>query len=112
MSSTTSRKAAGAKPGSVAFVGAGPGDAGLLTVRALHRLGEADVVVVDQIPRDDVIARHCRADVEVLDGGFGEDGQPMARAARAKLVAGAARGGRRVVRLMDGDPATFTGLIL
>jgi uroporphyrinogen III methyltransferase/synthase len=57
-----------------------------------------------------MLARHARPEVEVLDAGFGEDGQPMTRAARAKLVAAAARNGRRVVRLMDGDPATFTGL--
>jgi len=104
----TSKKAA--TGGSVAFVGAGPGDDGLLTLRAVERLGEADVVVVDQIPRDALIARHCRPGVEVVDAGFGEDGQPMTRAGRAKVVVTAARTGARVVRLMDGDPTTFTGL--
>ena len=109
MSST--RKKAGGKPvGSVAFVGAGPGDEALLTLRAAQRLGEADVVILDQLPRDTMLALHTRPEVEVLDAGFGEDGQPMTRAARAKLVVQAAKGGRRVVRLMDGDPATFTGL--
>jgi uroporphyrinogen III methyltransferase/synthase len=100
----------GRATGSVAFVGAGPGDEGLLTLRAVERLAEADVVVTDQMPRHLMIGAHCRADVEVLDAGFGEDGQPMTRAARAKLVVAAAKGGRRVVRLLDGDPATFTGL--
>ena len=114
MSSVDSKKGLGAgngrAAGSVAFVGAGPGDEGLLTLRAVERLAEADVVVTDQIPRHLMIGVHCRADVEVLDAGFGEDGQPMTRAARAKLVVAAAKGGRRVVRLLDGDPATFTGL--
>jgi uroporphyrinogen III methyltransferase/synthase len=96
--------------GEVAFVGAGPGDEGLLTLRAVERLGAADVVVVDQPGRDALVASYCRPDVEVLDASFGEDGQPLTRANRAKLVVRAARGGRRVVRLMDGDPATFTGL--
>jgi uroporphyrinogen III methyltransferase/synthase len=96
--------------GSVSFVGAGPGDEALLTLRAVERLVEADVVVTDQIARDAMIKAHCRRGVEILDAGFGEDGQPMTRAARAKLVVSAAKGGRRVVRLMDGDPATFTGL--
>jgi uroporphyrinogen III methyltransferase/synthase len=100
-----------AKPvGEVSFVGAGPGDEGLLTVRAVERLGRADVVVVDQVPRESVLARYCTADVEVVDAGFGEDGQPMTRAARAKLVARAAKKGGRVVRIMDGDFASFTGL--
>ncbi len=96
--------------GQVSFVGAGPGDEGLLTLRGAERLAEADVVVLDQLDRRALIDRHCRADVEVLEAGFGEDGQPMTRAARAKLVVRAARRAARVVRLMDGDPATFTGL--
>jgi len=96
--------------GQVAFVGAGPGDERLLTVRAVDLLREADVVVLDQIPRKGMVGRYCRDDVVVLDAGFGEDGEPMARAGRAKLVVQAARGARRVVRLMDGDAATFTGL--
>jgi uroporphyrinogen III methyltransferase/synthase len=109
-STSTPNKGPGKAMGSVAFVGAGPGDEGLLTVRAIERLAEADVVVTDQIPRDSVIAAHGRPDVEIIDAGFGEDGQPMTRAGRAKVVVSAAKGGRRVVRLMDGDPATFTGL--
>jgi len=96
--------------GTVCFVGLGPGDEGLLTLRAVERLGEADVVVVDQAGRDAVLLAHCRAGVEVLDAGFGDDGQPMTLNARAKLVARAARNGATVVRLMDGDPATFAGL--
>ena len=96
--------------GEVAFVGAGPGDEGLLTLRAVERLGAADVVVTDQPGREALVAAHCRPGVEIVDASFGEDGQPMTRASRAKLVVRAARSGRRVVRLMDGDPATFTGL--
>ncbi len=107
MSSPRTRKSS---PGQVSFVGAGPGDEGLLTLRGAERLAEADVVIVDQIDRQSLIEAHCRPEVEVLDAGFGEDGQPMTRAARAKLVVRAARRGARVVRMMDGDPATFTGL--
>ena len=110
MSTPTRKKAGGKLVGTVAFVGAGPGDDGLLTLRAIARLSEAEVVILDQLPRESLLAGYARAGVEVLDAGFGDDGQPMTRAARAKLVAAAARTGRRVVRLMDGDPATFTGL--
>ena len=47
----------------------------------------------------------------MLDAGFGDDGQPLTRATRAKLVVKAAKSAqRRVVRLMDGDAATFNGL--
>ena len=77
--------------GEVAFVGAGPGDEGLLTLRAVDRLGAADVVVADQPGREALVAAFCRPDVEVLDASFGEGGQPMTRANRAKLVVRAAR---------------------
>ncbi len=99
-------------PGRVAFVGAGPGDSGLMTVRSLEFLAAADVVVIDQVAREDVVARYCRADVEVVDAGHGEHGQPLTHAMRAKLVVKAAKSaaGGLVVRLMDGDPATFNGL--
>ncbi len=97
--------------GHVSFVGAGPGDPGLLTVRAVDLLRTADVVVLDQDSREDLVARFGRTGVEVLDAGFGDDGQPLTRAARAKLVVRAAKAGGRVVRLMDGDPSTFTGLV-
>lgn len=98
------------RSGSVCFVGVGPGDEGLLTLRAVERLGTADVVVVDQVDRSALIAVHCRPGVTVLDAGFGDDGQPMTLNARARLVVRATRGGARVVRLMDGDPSSFHGL--
>ncbi|MFB9377454.1 uroporphyrinogen-III synthase [Kineococcus gynurae] len=96
--------------GHVSFVGAGPGDPGLLTVRAVQLLAAADVVVLDAGSRD-LVARFCRDDVEVLDAGPGEDGQPLARAARARLLTRAAKSGGRVVRLLDGDPGVFTPLV-
>ena len=109
---TATAKPAARQPGRVAFVGAGPGDAGLMTVRAVEYLAAADVVVIDQVSREDVVARHCRPDVEVVDAGHGDHGQPLTHAMRAKLVVKAAKAaaGGLVVRLMDGDPATFNGL--
>ncbi len=113
MSPTRSSKSTPTRlPGRVAFVGAGPGDDGLLTVRAVEALAAADVVVIDQVAREDVVARHCRPDVEIVDAGHGDHGQPLTHASRAKLVVKAAKSvqGGLVVRLMDGDPATFNGL--
>jgi uroporphyrinogen III methyltransferase/synthase len=109
---TTSTARQSRVPGRVAFVGAGPGDSGLMTVRSLEFLAAADVVVIDQVAREDVVARYCRADVEIVDAGHGEHGQPLTHAMRAKLVVRAAKSatGGLVVRLMDGDPATFNGL--
>ncbi len=96
--------------GTVSFVGAGPGDLGLLTVRAVDLLAQADVIVIDQLSREDLLTRYARPDVEVLDAGFGDDGQPLTRATRAKLVVKAAKSAARVVRLLDGDGASFNGL--
>jgi uroporphyrinogen III methyltransferase/synthase len=108
----TATTSAGRQPGRVAFVGAGPGDAGLMTVRAVEYLAAADVVVIDQLSREDVVARYCRDDVEVVDAGHGDHGQPLTHAMRAKLVVKAAKAtkGGLVVRLMDGDPGFFNGL--
>ena len=112
---STSARAVG-HPGRVAFVGAGPGDPGLMTVRAAEYLAEADVVVIDQVSREEFVARHGRSDAVVIDAGHGEHGQPLTHASRAKLLvkaakaAGAANGDGLVVRLMDGDPAMFNGL--
>ena len=56
--------------------------------------------------------RQARPEVEIVDAGHGEHGQPLTHASRAKLVVRAAKAHPRglVVRLMDGDPATFNGL--
>jgi uroporphyrinogen III methyltransferase / synthase len=96
--------------GAVAFVGAGPGDLGLLTLRAVEVLRDAEVVLTDSLLRAADIRPWCSPDVEIVDGSLDEDGQPLAHATRAKLVVDAARRARTVVRLMDGDPAAFTGL--
>jgi uroporphyrinogen III methyltransferase / synthase len=42
-----------------------------------------------------------------VDGGFGEDGQPLTHAARAKVIVRQAKTGKRVVRLMSGDPFVY-----
>jgi uroporphyrinogen III methyltransferase/synthase len=95
--------------GSVAFIGAGPGDPELLTVRAVEALKRADVVVVDQAASRAAAETYAPAEVEVIDASCGQDGQPLTHAARAKLVTSAAKKGGYVVRLMDGDPALFHG---
>ena len=95
--------------GSVAFVGTGPGDPGLLTLRAVDAIAGADVLVLDTLLGESDLARWLSPGVEVLDAGFGEDGQPLTHAGRAKLVTRAAKSGKRVVRLMDGDPAARPG---
>jgi uroporphyrinogen III methyltransferase / synthase len=106
---TTSARKRPAAVGLVAFVGAGPGDPGLLTVRAAQLLAAADVVVHDAaVPFQVLTAAGPRA--RLVEVGTGADGQPLAHAARAKLAVDAAREGLAVVRLLEGDPALFGGL--
>lgn len=105
--------------GWVSFVGSGPGDPGLLTVRAVELLRRADVVVTE-VPEHAALVRTVlgltapvegetteQAGPEIVDGGFGEDGQPLTHAARGKVVVKQAKRGLRVVRLMSGDPFLY-----
>lgn len=93
--------------GSVAFVGAGPGDPSLLTVRAVECLRQADVVVYDTLVPADVldIAAPAAERMAVPRDGREEEGDPGEAAGR--LLARLAAGGRTVVRLKGGDPAVF-----
>ena len=94
------------REGHVAFVGTGPGAPDLLTVRAVELLRSAEIVVTESPEHAELVATFCPA-AEVVDGGFGQDGQPLTHAGRAKVVVKQAKGGRRVVRLMAGDPFVY-----
>jgi uroporphyrin-III C-methyltransferase len=95
-----------APAGRVYLVGAGPGDPGLLTLRAAEILRSADVVLVDQLVSPEV-RRLCRSDATIVDvGKRGHGDQTSQRAIEERLVA-EARAGHRVVRLKGGDPLLF-----
>ncbi|MGJ9413285.1 uroporphyrinogen-III synthase [Aeromicrobium sp. CF4.19] len=88
--------------GHVSFVGAGPGDASLLTVRAAELLAQADVVIVEQPEQAALVT----TEAEIVDG-FGEDGSALTHAALGRLVVRHAKTGAHVVRLVSGDPFTY-----
>ena len=90
---------------SVALIGAGPGDPGLLTARALDYLRRADVVLYDH-QVDARILREARADAELIDVG-GAAPKPLAQEAICYLLAEKAREGKMVARLKCGDPFLF-----
>ncbi|MBA2463982.1 MAG: uroporphyrinogen-III synthase [Nocardioidaceae bacterium] len=94
------------RTGFASFVGSGPGDPDLLTVRAADLLRSAEVVVTEA-PEHAALVASLAPQAEVVDGGFGTDGQPLTHAARAKVVVRQAKSGRRVVRLMAGDPFVY-----
>ena len=93
--------------GRVALVGAGPGDPGLLTLRALRLLNEADVILHDRLVSPEVLAL-ARRDAELLEVGKQVGGNHDATQANIhRLLVEHARAGRRVVRLKGGDPFVF-----
>ena len=91
--------------GFVSLVGAGPGDAGLLTRKALNRLRRADLVLYDALVSDDVLRLARRARRFPVGKRAGRPS--MAQETIHALMIRAARRGQRVVRLKGGDPFVF-----
>lgn len=89
--------------GSVALVGGGPGDAGLLTVRGAQLLAGADVVVRDRLAPQ----VHLSDDVEVVETGKSAHGPSWSQADIEALLVDRALQGKRVVRLKGGDVHLF-----
>lgn len=94
------------REGRVALVGGGPGDPGLLTTRGRRLLAEADVVVLDRLAPQSVLAE-LAADVEVIDVGKMPDHHPVPQDRINALLIEHARQGKVVVRLKGGDPYVF-----
>lgn len=92
-----------ASTGSVALVGGGPGDSGLITVRGRRLLGQADVVVADRLgPRD--LLRELAPDVRVIEVGKTPGHHPVPQLEINRILVEEALAGHRVVRLKGGDP--------
>ncbi len=73
-------------------------------MRAADLLRQADVVVTE-LPEQ---AGLVEADVEIVDGSVGADGEELTHVARARLVTKLAKSGAHVVRLITGDPFTYS----
>jgi uroporphyrin-III C-methyltransferase / precorrin-2 dehydrogenase / sirohydrochlorin ferrochelatase len=92
--------------GLVVLVGAGPGDADLLTLRALQALQAADVVFYDELVSEEILDRARRDAKRIFVGK--RSGQPgMAQDVINRRLAEAAGQGLNVVRLKSGDPFIF-----
>jgi uroporphyrin-III C-methyltransferase / precorrin-2 dehydrogenase / sirohydrochlorin ferrochelatase len=92
--------------GSVVLVGAGPGDPGLLTLRALRALNEADVILHDRLVSAGVLDL-ARRDAERIEVGKQAGRHHTTQDGIHALLLQHARAGRRVVRLKGGDPFVF-----
>jgi uroporphyrinogen III methyltransferase / synthase len=88
------------------LVGAGPGDPGLLTARALELIARADVILHDRLIAPEALA-HARADAEIVDVGKVGGGEQVPQEVSTRLLVEHARAGRAVVRLKGGDPFVF-----
>lgn len=88
----------------VHFVGAGPGAADLLTVRATRLLGAADVVLYPGTYLDPQVLSHCAPGAELVDT------QGLDLDDITDRLVGAHRAGHDVVRLTSGDPSLYSAL--
>ena len=95
-----------AVPGTVYLVGAGPGDPGLLTVRALDLVRQADVVLHDHLVSAEILAE-CAVRARVISVGKIGHGPQTDQTAIERQIIAFARDGCRVVRLKGGDPLLF-----
>lgn len=92
--------------GRVYLVGAGPGDPGLLTVRALELIAQADVILYDRLIPPEAL-EGARAEAELLFVGKEGGGESVPQEHTQALMVRLAYEGRMVLRLKGGDPFVF-----
>jgi len=92
--------------GKVILVGAGPGNAGLMTLRGKHALETADVVLYDRLVGDDILAMIPESALGI-DVGKSSGRHPIPQDKINALLLDHAKEGKTVVRLKGGDPYLF-----
>jgi uroporphyrinogen III methyltransferase / synthase len=92
--------------GRVYLVGAGPGDPGLLTTRALELIADAEVILYDRLIPPTALDG-ARADAELLFVGKEGGGASIPQEETEALMVSRAQAGKKVVRLKGGDPFVF-----
>lgn len=90
----------------VYLVGAGPGDLGLVTIRARELISAADVLVYDYLVHPDLV-EWCGTDCEVVYVGKKAGFHAVPQAEIEELLVNRAQAGKQVVRLKGGDPYVF-----
>jgi len=90
----------------VYLIGAGPGDPGLITVKALDLLKRADVVLYDRLINTSLLS-HTRPDCTLIDVGKGEGKHTKTQDETTEMLVELGRKKLEVVRLKGGDPFLF-----
>ncbi|MCW2959537.1 MAG: uroporphyrin-III C-methyltransferase [Solirubrobacterales bacterium] len=93
-------------PGTAYLVGAGPGDRGLMTARALELVASCDVILFDKLIPVDALT-DARPDAELIDVGKIGGGKQVPQDTTTALLVEHALAGRSVLRLKGGDPFVF-----
>lgn len=94
------------RAGRVTLIGCGPGDPDLLTLKALQRLQEADVLVIDRLV-DARVLDYARRDAERILVGKNPRGSSTSQAEINRILVREAAAGKVVARLKGGDPLIF-----
>jgi len=94
------------KKGKVYLVGAGPGDEGLLTIKASEVISRADVIVYDRLVSDSILSK-IPDHIEKINVGKSAGNHPVPQQEINRILAEKALEGKTVVRLKGGDPFVF-----
>jgi len=90
----------------VYLVGAGPGDVGLITIKAMEKLKLADVVVYDRLINKEILS-FCSKDCELIFVGKESGYHPIEQDRITEILISKSKAGLTVVRLKGGNPFVF-----
>ena len=98
--------------GNVIFVGAGPGDPELLTIKAVKVLRSAEVVITDRLVSEEIIAEHVPCTAQIITvGKQGGSGLSASQKEINELLIEKAKQHNNIVRLKGGDVSIFSNIL-
>jgi uroporphyrin-III C-methyltransferase len=98
--------------GKVVFIGAGPGDPELLTIKALRWLQRAEVIITDRLVSPEILTHYATPSATIITvGKQGGSNRSTPQAAINDLLVDHASAGRLVIRLKGGDISIFSNIL-